>query len=101
MVSGLAKVVQDVPPFSLTDREGNIVGENRVGLLRAGLSSLERHEIKAAFRIIYRSGLGHDEALAELRNTLTTVAGRLLLEFMAAGSKRGVRRDAIPIRRAA
>jgi UDP-N-acetylglucosamine acyltransferase len=101
MVSGLAKVVQDVPPFFLTDRDGSIVGENRIGLLRARLSSLERSEIKEAFRVIYRSGLGHDAALEELRQRLLTVAGRQLVEFMAAGSKRGIRRETIPLRRSA
>lgn len=101
MVSGLAKVVQDVPPYFLTDRDGSIVGENRVGLLRARLSSPERNEIKTAFRIIYRSGMGRDAALDELRKNLTTVAGLQLIEFMAAGSRRGVRRESLPIRRAA
>ncbi len=101
LVSGLAKVVQDVPPFFLTDREGSIVGENRIGLLRARMSSLERAEIKEAFRIIYRSGLGHEAALDELRQRLYSVAGRQLVEFMSAGSKRGIRRESIPLRRAA
>jgi UDP-N-acetylglucosamine acyltransferase len=101
MVSGMAKVVQDVPPYFLTDRDGSIVGENRVGLLRARLPRVERDEIKAAFHIIYRSGLGRDEALAELRSSLSTAAGLQLLKFMEADSKRGVRRESISIRRAA
>lgn len=101
MVSGLAKVVQDVPPYLLTDRDGAIVGVNRVGLLRAGLTGLERSEIKAAFRIIYRSGWGRDEILGELRTSLTSHAGLQLLDFMSHDSRRGVHREAIPLRRAA
>lgn len=101
MVSGLAKVVQDVPPYLLTDRDGAIVGENRIGLLRAGLSRVERDEIKVAFRIIYRSGMGRDAILNELRSSLTSAAGRQLTDFMSHASKRGVRRESIPLRRAA
>lgn len=101
MVSGLAKVVQDVPPYSMTDRDGAIIGENRVGLLRSGLSSAERHEIKSAFRLIYRSGMLRDAVLAELQTTLITAAGRTLVDFMTHDSKRGMRRESIPLRRAA
>lgn len=101
MVSGLAKVVQDVPPFFLTDKDGAIVGENRVGLIRSRIPSLERNDIKSAFRIIYRSGMGHAEALEALETQLTTTAGRTILDFMSAGSKRGVRRESIPFRRVA
>jgi UDP-N-acetylglucosamine acyltransferase len=101
MVSGLARIVQDVPPFFMTGKEGTVVAENRVGLMRAKLSSLERKEIKAAFRIIYRSGIGHDEAVDQLSGFISSDAGRRLLEFMAAGSKRGLARDSIRLRRAA
>jgi UDP-N-acetylglucosamine acyltransferase len=101
MVSGLAKVVQDVPPFFMTDREGAVVGENRVGLIRARLSALERTEIKAAFRIIYRSGKGHHEAIDYLSGYIASDAGRRLLDFIAARSKRGMTRDSVRLRRAA
>jgi UDP-N-acetylglucosamine acyltransferase len=101
MVSGLSKVVQDVPPYFMTDREGGIIGENRIGMRRAGLSTHERLEIRDAFRIIYRSKLGRDEVLDLLQARLTTTAGRMLYDFLATGSQRGVCRESIPIRRAA
>lgn len=101
LVSGLAKVVQDVPPYCMTDRDGSIIGENRIGLLRARMSAAERSEIKNAFRLIYRSGLLRDAVLDQLRTTLTTLAGRTLIEFMTNDSKRGVRRESIPLPRAA
>jgi len=101
MVSGLAKVVQDVPPFFMTDREGAVVGENRIGLIRARFSALERTEIKAAFRVIYRSGKGHQEAIEYLSGYVTSDAGRRLLDFIAVHSKRGVTRDSLRLRRAA
>jgi UDP-N-acetylglucosamine acyltransferase len=90
LVGILARIVQDVPPFFLTDQQGAIVGENRVGMTRAGLSADERREIKAAFRIIYRGGLGRSEAIEYLTGAVATNAGRRLLEFMAGTSNRGV-----------
>ncbi|MGQ0637254.1 MAG: acyl-ACP--UDP-N-acetylglucosamine O-acyltransferase [Planctomycetaceae bacterium] len=101
IISGLGKIVQDVPPFFMTDRDGAIVGENRVGLRRAGFSPMERDDIKLAHRIIYRSGMGRDEAIENLAGRISTAAGRRLLDFLSAGSKRGISREAIPFRRAA
>lgn len=101
MVSGLAKVVQDIPPFFMTDRDGSVVGENRVGLMRAGLTVLERREIKAAFHIIYRSGMAHREATDYLSGFLNSDAGRRLLDFIVARSKRGLSRDSLRLRRSA
>lgn len=101
MVSGLAKVCQDVPPFFMTDREGAVVGENRVGLMRAGLTVLERSEIKAAFRVIYRSGLGHQAILDYLTGYVSTEAGQRLLAFLSMKSKRGLSRDTSRIKRVA
>ncbi|HXY37155.1 MAG TPA: acyl-ACP--UDP-N-acetylglucosamine O-acyltransferase [Planctomycetaceae bacterium] len=101
MVCGLARVVQDVPPFYMTDREGKVVGENRVGLMRAGLTSDERREIKAAFRVIYRSGLSHQAAVEYLSAYVSSAAGHRLLEFLAERSKRGLSGDSHRLRRAA
>jgi UDP-N-acetylglucosamine acyltransferase len=101
MISGLAKIVQDIPPYMMTNREGEVVGENRVGLIRAKCLAAERKDIKAAFRIIYRSGLSRAAAIECLAQTVTSDAGRLLLDFLSADSKRGMSRDSIRIRRAA
>jgi UDP-N-acetylglucosamine acyltransferase len=90
LVSILARVVQDVPPFFIAGRDGGIVGENRVGLMRAGLLAEEKHEIKAAYRVIYRAGLGRNAAVDYLAATVKTDAGRRLLDFMAGDSPRGV-----------
>jgi UDP-N-acetylglucosamine acyltransferase len=101
MVSGLARVTQDVPPFFMTGPAGTVVAENRVGLMRAGLTSLERQEIKAAFRIIYRSGLSHHTAVEYLSGYVSSDAGHRLLKFLSEKSKRGICRDSSRLRRAA
>lgn len=90
MVSGMAKVVQDIPPFFMTDRDGALVGVNRVGLIRGGFTSLEREEIKAAYRIFYRTGLAHQNATKALGEILKTDAGKRLIAFLEANSKRGI-----------
>jgi UDP-N-acetylglucosamine acyltransferase len=101
MVCGLAKVTQDVPPFFMTDRDGAVVAENRVGMTRAGFTPDERREVKIAFRVIYRSKLGHRDAVAYLRSMLATPAGLTLLDFIALDSNRGVARGSQRIRVAA
>jgi UDP-N-acetylglucosamine acyltransferase len=101
MVSGLAKVVKDVPPFFMTDRDGAVVGENRVGLIRAGLTPQERQEIKAAFRAIYRAGLSHHSAIEYLTSYISSDAGLRLLAFLNETSTRGLSRDAHRLKRAA
>jgi len=90
-----------VPPYFLADRDGAIIGENRIGLLRAGETAAERRDIKSVFQILYRSGLVRQAVLDELRTTLTTVAGQTLLDFISLTSARGVGRESIPLRRAA
>ena len=58
MLGGHARVVQDVPPFVMVDGISScIVGLNLVGLRRSGFSPAEIAELKAAYRLIYRSGL--------------------------------------------
>jgi UDP-N-acetylglucosamine acyltransferase len=89
LVGILARITQDVPPFCITDREGLVVAENRVGLMRAGFSRDERDEIKAAFQSIHRTGIGRHAAVEYLKAAVHTPAGLRLLEFFAYESKRG------------
>lgn len=89
LVGILARITQDVPPFCITDQDGAVVAENRVGMKRAGFSLEERTELKAAFSEIYRGRLGRTAAVAYLQGAVTTGAGRRLLEFFAADTSRG------------
>lgn len=71
MVGGLAKVVQDIPPFVIADGQpARIVGLNSVGLARAGMSDEVRRNLKKAFRILYRSGLNMTQAIYEMEQEL-------------------------------
>jgi UDP-N-acetylglucosamine acyltransferase len=54
MIGGCARVIQDVPPFVLTDGESAmIVGLNRIGLRRSGMSQDDMLQLKAAYRSIF------------------------------------------------
>ena len=67
MVGGCARVVQDVPPFVLTDGQScMVVGLNRIGLRRAGFDRYDVTQLKEAYQLIYRQGLSHEETLAAL-----------------------------------
>jgi UDP-N-acetylglucosamine acyltransferase len=68
MVGGLARVRQDIPPFVTIDGGTTmVVGLNKVGLRRAGFATDQVAQLKAAYRLIYRSGLPWDELLDALR----------------------------------
>ncbi len=67
MLGGQARVTKDVPPYVMVDGvSGLVVGLNRVGLRRAGFTLGEIRQLKAAYRVIYRSGLIWSEVLEQL-----------------------------------
>jgi UDP-N-acetylglucosamine acyltransferase len=90
MVGGLARVRQDVPPFVTIDGGTTmVVGLNKVGLRRAGLTGAEFGQLKAAYRIIYRSGLTWQETLDMLHAQFTEGPAAEFLTFFLAGGNRG------------
>lgn len=91
MVSGLTGVSQDVPPYVTVDgHRADIVGLNVVGLRRAGFDQAARRRIKAAYQLLYRSGLSRETALERLRAEAATPEVGEILRFFAAGGRRGV-----------
>lgn len=64
MIGGFSKVVQDVPPYILADgNPARIAGLNKVGMIRAGIEEETRKALKSAYKILYYSGLGMEQAL--------------------------------------
>jgi UDP-N-acetylglucosamine acyltransferase len=90
MVGGLARVVQDVPPYVTVSGGGEteVVGLNRVGLKRNGFTAEDLLQLKAAYRVIYRRGLRWSEVLEVLRRDFATGPAAAFLEFLESG-KRG------------
>jgi UDP-N-acetylglucosamine acyltransferase len=90
MVGAFAKVVQDVPPFVLTDgSSGLLVGLNRVGLRRAGIDRAEVAQLKAAYHLIYRRGLAFNDMLAALETEYSMGPAAEFAAFFRGGNKRG------------
>ena len=88
MVGGCTKVVQDVPPFVLTDGPSSlIVGLNRVGLRRAGFGREEVTQLKEAYRLIYRQGLTFNEMVAALRVTFPLGVASEFAKFFETGQR--------------
>jgi UDP-N-acetylglucosamine acyltransferase len=97
MVGGHARVVQDVPPYVTVDGgTGLIVGLNLVGLRRNGFTSDEIKELKAAYRIIYRSGLMWNDIMAELERQFADGPAAEFREFFSQGTRGFVQERRMP-----
>jgi len=93
MIGGNSRVNLDVPPFFLyTDFNVRPNGLNLVGLKRAGFSREEIAALKAAYKILYRSGLKLKDALARIASELNTEHTRHLVKFIES-SQRGICRE--------
>ena len=93
MIGGNSRVNSDVPPFFLySDFNVAAKGLNLVGLRRAGFTAGEIATLKAAYRILYRSGLKLEEALARIETEHPTKHTQHLVAFIRT-SKRGICRE--------
>ena len=90
MIGGAAAITMDVPPYFAAVRLGCCVGPNVVGLRRAGFSPEQRDDVKRAYKVLYRSKMQFSKAIETLADTVTTDAGRRILEFLLEPSRRGV-----------
>ena len=94
-IGGGTTVTQDVLPYSLTSvrRENRAFGINKVGLERRGFTPDEIKQLRLAFRLLQSSKLNTTQALAAIRERVSTgeFGPRVayLVEFIAK-SERGV-----------
>lgn len=86
-------VRQDVPPFMLVaGNPARVHGLNVVGLRRAGIEPEVRSLLKQAYRLLFRSGLGLEEALARIEELGPAPELAELVAF-ARTSRRGIVRE--------
>lgn len=90
MVQGSSAFGKDLPPFVIAAERNAVFGVNMVGLRRAGFSAKDRDEIKAAFKLVYLSGLNISQALEKAATMNFGVPAREFLEFVANAKKRGI-----------
>jgi UDP-N-acetylglucosamine acyltransferase len=93
MIGGNSRVNSDVPPFFLySGFDVEPMGVNIVGLKRAGLKPPEITALKNAYRILYRSGLKLEQALARIEAQIPTEHALHLVSFIRR-SERGICRE--------
>jgi UDP-N-acetylglucosamine acyltransferase len=93
MVGGGVRVNVDLPPYFLyAGLYSTPTGLNRVGLRRAGFAADEIAALKAAYKILYRSGLKLEHALQSIEHGVSTEHTRHLVSFIRA-STRGIARE--------
>lgn len=85
--SGFGK---DIPPFVIAAGVNEVVGLNMVGLQRAGFSAEDRAEIKAAFRLLYNSGMNVSQALVKAREQIWEGPAQEFFDFVARAERRGI-----------
>lgn len=90
MVQGLSAFGKDLPPFVLAAQRNVVIGLNTIGMRRAGISAADRSDIKAAFRLIYTSGLNVSQAVEKGAESEFGPYGREFLDFVAGAKKRGI-----------
>jgi len=91
MLSGCSGIGKDVPPFCTTVGvcRNRIAGLNVVGLRRAGIGPEERQALRAAIKVLYRSGINVSQALDRLAKEFPQPAVQEICAFIRA-SKRGI-----------
>jgi UDP-N-acetylglucosamine acyltransferase len=94
MIGGLSGVSKDVPPFTLAVGQRAILhGLNLTGLKRHNFSTEVISELKAAYKLLFRSNLHTDEAVSQIHaDGLKTQEVRYLVDFIK-NSERGVTRE--------
>lgn len=84
MVGGFSKIVQDIPPFSMTDgRPARVCDLNVIGLRRNGVGPKVRSDLKQAYKLLYRSNMNVTQALEAIDNEIEpSVELQYLLDFV-------------------
>jgi UDP-N-acetylglucosamine acyltransferase len=90
MVQGSSAFGKDLPPFVIAAERNFVFGVNVVGLRRAGFSGQDRDEIKAAFKLVYLSGLNISQALEKAATMKFGARAREFTDFIANAKQRGI-----------
>jgi UDP-N-acetylglucosamine acyltransferase len=90
MVQGSSAFGKDIPPFVIAAERNYVFGLNVVGLRRVGFTAKDRDEIKAAFKLVYQSGLNVRQALEKAAMMNFSAPAREFTDFVANAKKRGI-----------
>ncbi|HET6886546.1 MAG TPA: acyl-ACP--UDP-N-acetylglucosamine O-acyltransferase [Candidatus Udaeobacter sp.] len=90
MVQGSSSFGKDLPPFVIAAERNWVFGLNVVGLRRAGFSAKDREDVKAAFKLVYLSGLNISQALEKATTMKLGKMGREFVDFVGNAKKRSI-----------
>ena len=90
VTQGNSAFSKDIPPYLIGAEVNHIFGLNVTGLRRAGIPPETRKEIKEAFKLLYKSGLNTQQAVAESKNRTWSKAVQLFFNFVETSKKRGI-----------
>ncbi|MFA5038200.1 MAG: acyl-ACP--UDP-N-acetylglucosamine O-acyltransferase [Candidatus Omnitrophota bacterium] len=91
IIGGCSKVVTDIPPYSTCDgHPARFYGLNLIGLKRAGIGSMTIRDLKAAYKIVFQSGLTKSHALEEIQKTIKMAPEITHLVSFISSSSRGI-----------
>jgi UDP-N-acetylglucosamine acyltransferase len=97
MVGGQAHINRDIPPYVTIDGvSSHVVGLNIIGLKRYGFSEEDILQLKAAYRLIYRSAQRWEAMLEELRAAFPTGPAAAFHPFLTSGQRGFVQERRIP-----
>ena len=80
----------NILPFVMAGLLNYAIGLNLIGLKRAGFTRKERDELKAAFKLLYTSGLNRSQALERAAESKWSVPAQEFFDFVASAKKRGI-----------
>ncbi len=90
LTQGASGFSKDIPPFLIAAEINYVFGVNVIGLRRASFSGRDRDEIKAAFKLLYTSGLNVSQVLEKAATMEFGAPAREFFAFVAAAGKRGI-----------
>ncbi len=91
MVSGLSRVVKDIPPYIIAAKEPlSYEGINVVGLKRTGFSQLKINELKEIYKIIFQERRNTSYAIDFIENNFKQTKERDKIISFIRKSQRGI-----------
>jgi UDP-N-acetylglucosamine acyltransferase len=90
IAQGASAFSKDIPPFVIAAERNYVFGLNVIGLRRAGVSAKDRDEIKAAFKLLYSSGLNVSEAIEKAASVKFSGGAAEFFDFVANAKQRGI-----------
>lgn len=90
LTQGNSSITKDVPPYVIAFERSRFGGMNVIGLRRAGFDAETRQEIKRAAAELFQKGLPFREALAAAQEVEWGDEAKVLVEFVAGESRKGV-----------